>query len=887
MLVLLSVATPETAAQAVPRGFALLRQDQALLAPAAGWALFDAPAHSLPAAGQVEVELLAGLDGRRYAVRRALDVADHWQVLDVESGWLAAAGPVDVPRWLRENLSVPDGMPLRRAFHDAVCFSLPVTIAWLLDEPGLRERKTASLLGGERYRGGLRWLDGVAESMRANVQAAEGEVRQLAGRDSLFDHFRQRFEDTRRRSLAAEEALSSLRLELGEAAAALERLRGFEAELGELRQDLQARRLTLAGLEAQAERWQHWQAVHERAVRAMHENQQDWQVYQDALEQIAKHAAALSGIEPLRQQLRGAAANALALRREQTLLQGQLAAIRQAETAAADLAERVHQQQQLEQQIGATQERAIRLELLNRAIQQTLQESKRVEVLLGEVDRQLEEVEQAAPQAARVKKLEAEMEEQQRLAREVNKQVDHLRFLETAARAISGHLDDLRKGSAVSERIAVKAGVAGNALAAGEERTMSSHLREAIDHQIEALEKQLRDWQAQSRDLAGAPMRQNQLRSTIHQLEQEIAAARQVELKLGAMPPLRQHRKYLAEDLELLKKLAEGQLKEQRECSDAPARLTALRQDLSGLKDPRSEREALLRTAARKDAAEAELRQLRKTLADAELREKSLQERLTALAAVQAELAAQEQRRDDALPGWCAYLAQQAIAELASDAQGELEAVDAKLEAQRRLQEQGEAHETALLAEMAPVGGAPLRVSLLQAQINAAEVQVRELSDGFQAIADDYADAERTRAELRARQTELATRVRAGKLLGSARATIHEAEAVVGERRRRALAEAASAHLRELLGNANAALAWNASDAPTLASGGAASAIDQLSPLMQAAVALALRLALAAEASDLGTVFASGLGPLLASEAMAARLQALPRPPQFLVTSAW
>ena len=884
---LLSVSTPDAPAQAAPRGFTLLRRDQALLAPAAGWALFDAPAHVLPASGQVEVELLGGLDGRRYAVRRALDVADHWQVLDVESGWLAASGPVDVPRWLRQNLGAPDGVPLRSVFHDVICFSLPVTIAWLLEEPGLRERKFASLLGGERYRTGVRWLDGVAASMRAEVQAAEAEVRQLLGRDGLFDHFRQRFEDTRQRSLAAEEALSRLRLELGEAEAALERLRGFQSELEELRHDLQARRLTLAGLEAQAERWQHWQAVHERAVRAMHENQQEWQAYHDALEEIGKHAAALSGVEPLRQQLRGAAANVLALRRDQTLLQGQLASIRQAESAAADLAERVHQQQQLEQQIGAAHERAIRLELLNRTLQQTLQESKRVEVLLSEVERQLADVEQVAPQAARVKKLEAEVEEQQRQARDLAKQVDHLRFLETATRAISGHLDDLRKGSAVTERIAVRAGVSMNSAAAGEERTMASHLREAIDHQVEALERQLRDWQVQSRELSGAPMRQNQQRSTLHQLDQELAAARQVELKLGALPALRQQRKYLAEDLELLKKIAESQIKEQQECSDAPARLTALRQDLSGLKDPRSEREALLRAAARKDAAEAELRQLQKTLADAELRQKSLEERLAALDAVQAEMAAQEHRRDDSFGGMCTYMAQQAIAELASNAEAELETLNANLEAQRRLQEQAEAHETALLAEMAPLEGAPLRVSLLQSRIETAEAHARDLSDGFQPVADDYAAAERTRAELKARQAELATRMRAAALLGSARATVERAEAVVGERRRRALAEAATAHLRELLRDANAALTWQPGAAPALASGGAASAIDQLSPLMQAAVALALRLALAADASDLGTVFASGLGPLLADEATLVRLEALLRPAQFLVTSAW
>jgi len=880
---LLSVATPDVPPVALSGGFMLLRREHALVPAAVGWGLFDTPSHLLPATGQVEIEIAVTLDGRRYAVRRALEVLDHWQVIDAETGWLAAAGPVDVPHWLRENLDIAEEAAPPRLFRDVICFSLPVTIAWLLEEPGLGERKTAALLRTERYRTGVRWLDSVAAGARAEAHAAERALGELAGQDQLFDHSRQRFETTRQGSLAAAEALGKLRLDLGEAEAALERLHGPRLEVAELQRDVQARRLALAGLEAQAERWRHWQAVHERAVRSAQEHQPGWQAYQDASVEISKSTAALAGIEPLRAELSGAATNVIALRREQPLLERQLAAIHAAETAAAGLSERVHQQQQLDQQLGAGQEQAIRLDLVNRSLQQTLQEGKRVEVLLAEIDRQQAEVEQLAPQAVRVKKLQGELEEQQRLAREASKQVDHMRFLEVAARSIGGHLDELRKVSSVTERLAVKVG--GGAATAGEERGMAGHLREAIDHQIEALERQLRDWQGQTRDLAAAPMRQNQLRAGVHQLEQELAAARQVELKLGAIAALKQHRKHLSEHFDQIKKLTEAQIKEQRECSGAPARLSVLRQDLAALKDPKAERQALLRSAAGKEGAEAELRQVQRELADGEQRQKSLEQRLAALAEVQAQLAAQEHRREDAHEGYCTYLAQQAIAELASNAEPELDAVIANLEAQRRLQEQAEARETALLAVLSTVEDAPLRTAGLRLQVQEVEIRANDWKDRFQVAAEEYAAAEENRANLRKRQAELETRARADGLLHSARATIQEAEMAFGQRIRRDVAEAASRCLKFLLDEPGVALSWTWGEAPALSRAGASHPLDELSPTVQASCALSLRLAVAADASRFGTVFAYGLGPLLASEDLLQKLRALPGVDQFLVPS--
>jgi len=884
--VLLSVMVPGGSLQRLKRGFARLSTDQTQVPAAVGFALFDAPSHLLPRSGLVEVRLVSPLDGRPYALKRAIDVAEHWQAEDLETGWLAASGATDTAHWVHQHLDVPVDLPLPLLFRDVVSFSLPVTMAWLLEEDGLRERKLAEMLRTERYPAGLRWLNDVLAEARAEAQAIEAEFRLLEGRDALLGQFQERFESARLQAIQTADQATTLAADASRAETEAQRFAALQADLDELRNELQARTVRLARLEAEAEHWNHWQSVRDRAERAMDEHRADWQAYQDATAEIGRLESELAGADALRVELQAAAGEVLALQRERALLESQVAAVEAAETAAAELGEAVQHQQQLEQQIGANQERALRLELANRALQQALADSKRIELVLGGVERQITDLEQLGPQAAKLKRLQNELEDQQRRAREAARQVDHLRFLEAAVRAIGGHLDELRKGASVTERMTARAGAGGNGSGGAQDRTLAGHLRQAVDHQVEALDRQLKDWQAQIRDLADAPSRLNQLRSTVHQLEQEIGGVRQVEIKLSAAAALKQHRKHLRDRFEQLKKLIDAQLKEQKECSDAPARLSQLRQELSALNDPRAEREAQLRTAARKRDLEAALKQVQHKLVEGEDRQASLERRMQALATRREALAAQERKREEAHDGYCTYLAQQAVAELAASFHPQLEQALARLEAERSLQSQAESRQTALLAAIAEVQDAPVRAAALQARVADAQAHALEWKNRYQDAAEDLAAAQGNREELKRKERELSVRRRAYELLIGARGTMQETEKIIGTELRQALAVAAGAWLRYLAGDPEVDVAWRWGEAPVLVRGGAEHPLDELSPVMQACCALALRLALASDASRFGTLFLSDLGALQESEEFTDRLQRLEGFDQLLVSPA-
>lgn len=850
---------------------------------ALAFAVFDRTSRRLPPSGFVEVELDGPLDGRRYIARRALDMPDHWQVADVESGWLAARNAGETRQWLGGAFQLSEEVSLETLFANYLTISVPVSVAWLLEDAARREAKLREWFRMQGYADGVRWLGGVhtqANLERADVQS---RVSHCEGRDGLFDDLRRAFDAGRRGSLASLDRVTELQRELDEARIGQDQLNGLEQELQDVDEDLGRRHQAMAVLEAQLERWRHWQSVHERARRSMQEHHAEWQEYQDACVEVSKLAGELSGIESVRGELQTASATALTLQREEVIVEEQMTAVRRAETAAGELADRVEQQRQLEQQLNGAQERAQRLDIVGRALQQAIAEAKRTEVLLADADHQLAEVEQLSPYVGRIKKLRDELKEQERLLREASRQVDHLRFLEPTLKAISGHLDDLRKGASASQRLTVKTAAVGNGASDANERIVAGHLREAIENQVVALERELRDWQIQARELAGAPMKFNQLRATIHQLEQELETARGVEVKLGAMPALKQHRKYLAEHLDELKKTIDARSKEHHECADAPARVSQLRQDLSSLRDPRSQQQVLLRTAARKNALESELRQLRHRKAQAEDRQQALEEQLIALQQVRETLRAQEIRRDRAHDGYCAYVAQQAIVELSSSSEAEVESVSSSLENERHAEQQADVRKTALLASIEPLKGAPERVLTLSARVEEAEQRAGDWKERYQVSAEAFDAAEANRAELQRRRSELATRQRALALLESAQSAVDQARVALGTRLRQQTAHAATPLLRCLTGDDQLELGWAWAEAPTLVRAGASRSLAELDPLDQAYCALALRLALAADASRFRTVFISDLGPLDRLEEFRRRLSRTPEFDQILL----
>ncbi|MBV9120277.1 MAG: hypothetical protein JOZ39_06175 [Chloroflexi bacterium] len=849
------------------------------VAAAVGYALFDAGSGVLGRSGEVAVDWTAPLDGRRYIVRRAVDVPEHWQVQDAETGWTAASGSIECGRWQRRILSVPEEWSLADLFTRVVAFSLPVTLAWLEEGGGQRDREFARMLRLDGYREAGRAVDREIEAARAVSTGLREAEQRLIALDSQFERRLEGARIARERELASAARCAELRQQLDREQARVGRLSSLEAELAATDQEGRAALQMLAVLDSRAAAAAGWQATKQRAAALAAEHEPHWSAYEQASAAVARFESQLAGSDAIRSELTAAQAAVLALQREQGVLEQRREGIRQAEEAAAELTAQVNQQQVLQNELSVGQERAIRLELVNRALQLALAESKRLEVLLAETDRQITELEPLSQQPQRLRAIEEQLEQAQSQLREANRRSEQAHVIEAAMRSIGASLDDLRKGTAVTGRLALSG--SGNGAGAGEERG-AGHLREAVDHQIEALERQIREWQAQLRDLSPAAQQVNQLRSAIHQIEQELAAGRKQEVRLGALPALRQHAKNLRDRLDQLKQSSAGLIKEQQECADTARRLPQLRKDLTMLNDPRAAQLGWRHVVAAKDEVDAELRRVAHELADRSQRQQHLEREVEALTSVEHDLAEARNRAAASHQGYCTHLAQRAIVELAAGASQEFDGLAAEIEHQRGLLADAQRRQTSQRSELSELARAPAEVAACAARLDEAEAH-RTLCQELAAQADqELAGVQANRAELQAARAELAADERATELMMQVGRGVREIEAAMGAHLRGEVAALGSAILSVLMPGPEARMSWRWGEPPELSSGGSARSLQSLSAADQVRFILALRLAVVAQACRLGSAIVGGAETLRDRSG----LDALPGFDQLLLLSA-
>ncbi|MDE3076028.1 MAG: hypothetical protein KGJ86_11420, partial [Chloroflexota bacterium] len=611
-MLLASLSVGEAAPVTIEAGVVRLGPEAKLLPAAAGFALFDVDSPVLPRSAQVTLEFASTLDGRTYRAQRARGKPGQWTIHDRASGYLAASGRDQVLDWLRRAFRVRDGLALPRLFSDLVCFSLPVTLSLLMDEPAIRERKMAPLFRLERYPPALRQIDDVIGRLRDRRQEVAAEAKLLQGQASWSDPFRQRLQAARDAQAGLRQRADDLRRQLQAASEWRERRRSLTAELEAARQGIESRKRALAGLEAEAAHAGRKTEQLEQAQARLVELEAGRRAFEEADRQIKAASSALARRAAQREQLNAATNGLAAAQGTVAALEEQLAGMKEAIELAKSMQELVGRQESLEVQLAEAQERAMRLQAANRGMQDLLTELKRTEVLAGEVERQLQELGRSNVRAQRVHDMEQEMGALEAKLRDAVRQADELELVQGAARATSGKLQELRKAAAMTDRAALRVASTG----AGEDRTVVGHLRDAIDQQLATLDTQVQAWERRAHDLSSAPMAANQLRASILKLQDELSEAREAERQLSTARALRQQQRHFSDRLDELKQAIAAFAREQQTCREAPGQVANLRHDLAAMGDPRAERRALERAAGRKEAVEAELRIARRRLED-------------------------------------------------------------------------------------------------------------------------------------------------------------------------------------------------------------------------------------------------------------------------------
>jgi exonuclease SbcC len=326
--------------------------------------------------GIAAVHILSADDERPYRVERRFGSSNSYVVYDGELQTKIAEGKADVLQFVRRHGRIEPTLDLARLFEGAIGVPQGLLTAAFLDQPGVRKAHFDALLQVDEYR---RAADNLAEPqrlLRQRLQALERTTAELAGRLQRLPGLEQATQERTAAIAAAEIEAGELagRLALSEArVAALDAERALVESLG--RQAQRAEGL-LALARQQVEQTQRALAEAQEAAHRVAGHQAGFDAYQAAQERQKFLAEQRRRQRALQEQLAGTDKQLALCTAELTNHEHLLAEIAQAEAELARLAPLAARQSELEAELARLAELGVRQTELDR---QTAQQERRLE----------------------------------------------------------------------------------------------------------------------------------------------------------------------------------------------------------------------------------------------------------------------------------------------------------------------------------------------------------------------------------------------------------------------------------------------------------------------------------------------------------------------------
>lgn len=801
---------------------------------AIGFALFDALPYSAKEflregarTGSVAVTFIGNLDERAYRIERRLGGSHQYVAHDVELQAKLCEGKVDVLGFVRRQVGADSGVDLKELFANAIGVQQGTLAAAFLLAPGQRKPLFDALLQVDDYKTASDKLretrSALAEQLQEAAQAAAGLTARLERLPAVEQAVRERTAEL----AAIEQSLAVLRGRLEEIAA---RKAGWDAirtqiEEYELRRTQQvARCATLDAQWAEAQR-QLAEAEQAAAVvaaqQAGHDQHVAGQVRKEELEQQmqARHR--------LREQHAGADKLLALAQSELARIEERLQGIAQAEKTIASLAPAVRQQEQLEQALTEAQRERGRLQ----------------EVVKGDAARQVE----LQQLAEREKQLAAQLAEAERVGGE--------------ATVLEQNLVDLR------ERLAHLSGEQAAWQAAADELKRQNEALESVMAALCPVCEQPLSGEHRERMLARNNARLQELReaySTSQKQKKEVdAALKNCTAEHKACHDLLRNlpRPGELQDVRLRKQQTALVMNEsaaaRQQLVEVEGRFDSLTRELASLENPRqqsavalqqaSERPQLIArqaaTGAQRQAAQEQLAVLETALAQVAGLDKELAEVIAGLRQTQEayqtvlanrKLAANVSQRKEtsSQAEQVALAAQKGLAEIEQALKSVRDQFDPAAYASISSEDQR------LRSE---VGGQQARLTLLQHEQRRDEADLKVLRE-----------QQRELAELRRLQDTLD---RQAAVLDTVRSLLRQSGPYVTQAIIRQISAGASRIFGELMQDFSRELQWQEDYGISLKVDGADRQFVQLSGGEQMSAALAVRLALVREISNIDIAF--------------------------------
>ena len=776
--------------------------------------------------GEVVVGFVDVLDEREYQVVRPVGGGSLY-VYDPEIKRKIVSGKNDVLDWLKEHLGVDPTADLSALFTDAVGVPQGLLTAPFLERPRARKAKFDPLLQVDDYEKAWENLREVTRYLGDRLAVQERCIAELGGKLERLPQIEEEAERLRDKIAANEQRLAEVIDRLKQVNAEKESLDAARCQIEELARQLKDLTGRLEGLARRL-------SDAEAAVQEAQEAQQIVEETESGYHAYRTAQAKLGELEERRQERDRLNARLAKAERALTLaeheihrLEQTLEAIAQAEDRMAELEPLVAEQERIEEELKAAERDADRWkEARERAIEE--------QAKLGRLETELRRVREGLKTRQAV---EAEIDEKEQQRRELEKQIA---ALEAGREQIKDQRKQLEERLTLLEQAeAAECPVCRRPLEAHEAGELSEHYQTELgrlDDQAKGIRRRLRE---HKKELSTADKRLAGLRNRARSLPypgREAELVREVEAQQGIVEEWQDRETGLAH---------------------APGRVSRLREQLEELGDPRDEYRRLKVEADRRPKTEADLaaareEQMRQAEAKAEI-----DEALQTFANLDSEIATQRETMEANQAAHRHYLEHLRIAQALPERRARVETLQTE-------KSQVEAQQKATEAE------------LEEAKAGYDETRHRELTTEYQHLSQEQAalnerlDLQRERlTEVRAEievlqqlQVELEKAEQEREVLNTLsealdfiRKTIREAGPYVARALVQTISIEADRIFGDILNDHTMRLHWGEDYGITVEQRGNERDFSQLSGGEKMVAALAVRLALLREMSDIRIAF--------------------------------
>ncbi len=803
------------------------------LLEAIGFALFD----SLPykqddflrlgeKRGEVTVYFIDSLDEREYVLSRPLG-GGTLSISDPETERKLVEGKQDVVDWLKKHMGVEPNADLTALFEDAIGVPQGLLTAPFLENAPARKKKFNPLLQIDSYEKVWLQLRNVRSHLSDEIHTAKQLIAGLQGELKRLPELKQEIQQLEGETSKTEKDLKSTAKRLDAAAVKLAALDTDRKAIDDAAASLRTLEARLEALDKQ--RVDATEAVQEaeNAQKALEETRPAFKAYEAAQQELKTLETQRGERDDLRQSLAELEKEITRSQSEVENLKSGLSDVEAAETGLAQIQPAADRQTQLETELPQALEANTRLNLGSEQLEndrrslETL-EARRSEIESG-VQRRVEVEEEAQGIEVSIRSLEAERGALESDAANIDHQraqvVERLGLLESAEEAIcpvcrqtldAAHRQDLEQHYA-DERAALD-----------RSEVQFQKRRGQIEKDIAGLQKK---HQTLQRELASLPLPKQ---------EDEI----KVEIERAQTQ---------------LEKL-ESRVENLRPVAD---RLAAIEAELTELGDPRSQAKVLQTRIDARSALESRLEKKTKESESAEKQSGRIREELAQFADLDQRLTDATTQRDENAAGYRRYLEHATVAE-------SLDARTAKLKTLHDEVQEFEKEKKHLIAEYQKV------------ETSYDRTEHDHLKDDYESLARDHTSLE-TRlsmnqeqlvelqgdmSALQAKESELQSAGQAhqrleelAEILEFVRKTVREAGPYVTRALVQVISLEAGCIYAEIMGDHTQRLLWNEDYSITIEQDGRERVFGQLSGGEKMAAALAVRLALLQEMSQIRLAF--------------------------------